>query len=87
MADIGVQPHVIEAVLNHVSGHKAGVAAVRAGPHSHHRPGSFLERSISSASGGGRLRIFDFDPGFRSWTIGQCRASCASVRFRRVRSR
>src|SRR5262249_15591674 len=26
MADIGVQPHVIEAVLNHVSGHKAGVA-------------------------------------------------------------
>jgi integrase len=28
MADVGVQPHVIEAVLNHVSGHKAGVAAV-----------------------------------------------------------
>ena len=27
MADLGVQPHVIEAVLNHVSGHKAGVAA------------------------------------------------------------
>jgi integrase len=26
MADIGVQPHIIEAVLNHVSGHKAGVA-------------------------------------------------------------
>jgi integrase len=26
MADLGVQPHVIEAVLNHVSGHKAGVA-------------------------------------------------------------
>ena len=26
MADIGVQPHVIEALLNHVSGHKAGVA-------------------------------------------------------------
>ena len=24
MADIGMQPHVIEAVLNHVSGHKAG---------------------------------------------------------------
>jgi branched-subunit amino acid ABC-type transport system permease component len=23
---LGVQPHVIEAVLNHVSGHKAGVA-------------------------------------------------------------
>jgi integrase len=28
MADIGVQPHVIEAVLNHVSGHKSGVAGI-----------------------------------------------------------
>jgi integrase len=28
MADIGVLPHVIEAVLNHLSGHKAGVAGV-----------------------------------------------------------
>jgi integrase len=28
MAEIGVQPHIIEAVLNHVSGHKAGVAGV-----------------------------------------------------------
>jgi integrase len=28
MADIGIQPHVIEAVLNHVSGHKAGVAGI-----------------------------------------------------------
>jgi integrase len=28
MADLGVQPHVIEAILNHVSGHKAGVAGV-----------------------------------------------------------
>jgi len=28
LADLGVQPHVIEAVLNHVSGHKAGVAGV-----------------------------------------------------------
>ena len=26
MADLGVLPHVIEAVLNHISGHKAGVA-------------------------------------------------------------
>ena len=26
MADLGVQPHVIEAVLNHFSGHRAGVA-------------------------------------------------------------
>jgi integrase len=28
MADLGVQPHIIEAVLNHVSGHNAGVAGV-----------------------------------------------------------
>ena len=28
MADLGVQPHIIEAILNHVSGHKAGVAGV-----------------------------------------------------------
>jgi integrase len=28
MADAGVQPHIIEAVINHVSGHRAGVAGV-----------------------------------------------------------
>jgi hypothetical protein len=28
MVVLGVQPHVVEAVLNHVSGHKAGVAGV-----------------------------------------------------------
>jgi integrase len=28
MAELGVQPHVIEAVLNHVSGHKAGLAGI-----------------------------------------------------------
>jgi integrase len=28
MSDLGVQPHIVEAVLNHVSGHKAGVAGV-----------------------------------------------------------
>ena len=28
MAGIGIQPHVVEAVLNHVSGAKAGVAGV-----------------------------------------------------------
>jgi integrase len=28
MADLGVLPHVIEAALNHISGHKAGVAGV-----------------------------------------------------------
>lgn len=28
MADTGIQPHIIEAVLNHTSGHKAGVAGI-----------------------------------------------------------
>jgi integrase len=28
MAELGVQPHIVEAVLNHSSGHKAGVAGV-----------------------------------------------------------
>lgn len=28
LADLGVQPHVIEAVLNHLSGHRAGVAGI-----------------------------------------------------------
>ena len=28
MAELGIQPHIIEAVLNHVSGHKGGVAGI-----------------------------------------------------------
>ena len=28
MAELGVQPHIVEACLNHVSGAKAGVAGV-----------------------------------------------------------
>jgi len=28
MAEIGIQPHIIEAVLNHISGHKSGVAGI-----------------------------------------------------------
>jgi integrase len=28
MAELGIAPHVIEAVLNHASGHKAGVAGI-----------------------------------------------------------
>ena len=28
MGDLGVQPHVVEAVLNHISGTKAGVAGI-----------------------------------------------------------
>ena len=28
MADLGVEPHVIEAALNHFSGHRRGVAGI-----------------------------------------------------------
>ncbi len=28
MAETGIQPHIIEAVVNHISGHKAGIAGV-----------------------------------------------------------
>jgi integrase len=28
MAELGVQPHIVEAILNHVSGHKRGVAGI-----------------------------------------------------------
>jgi integrase len=28
MAELGVQPHIVEAILNHVSGHRAGVAGI-----------------------------------------------------------
>jgi hypothetical protein len=28
MVEIGVAPHVVEEIVNHVSGHKAGVAGV-----------------------------------------------------------
>jgi integrase len=28
MAEIGIEPHIIEAVLNHFSGHKSGVAGI-----------------------------------------------------------
>ena len=28
MAEIGIQPHIIEAIVNHASGHKAGVAGI-----------------------------------------------------------
>jgi hypothetical protein len=28
MAEIGIAPHIVEAVVNHVSGHKGGVVGV-----------------------------------------------------------
>ena len=31
MAELGIQPHVIELVVNHVSGSRGGVAGIRTG--------------------------------------------------------
>jgi hypothetical protein len=28
MAELGVLPHIVEVALNHISGHKAGVAGI-----------------------------------------------------------
>jgi len=28
MAEIGIAPHIIEAILNHTSGHKGGIAGI-----------------------------------------------------------
>ena len=36
MAELGIEPHVIEAIVNHVSGHKGGVAGVY--NHARYRP-------------------------------------------------
>ena len=28
MAELGIEPHIVEAILNHVSGHKGGIAGI-----------------------------------------------------------
>ena len=28
MCELGIEPHVVEAILNHVSGHKGGIAGI-----------------------------------------------------------
>jgi integrase len=65
MADIGIMPHVIEAVLNHQSGHKGGIAGV------YNR--SSYEREVRNALAlwesrvhelieGGERRVVNFKP-------------------------
>ena len=50
----GVLPHVIEAVVNHISGHKGGVAGVTIGPPTRRRrrPRSSCWASTSPPSSG-----------------------------------
>ena len=61
MADSGVQPHIIEAVLNHVSGHKEGVAGIynRAAYEPEKRAaldtlGSYIKTAMAKADGSER---------------------------------
>ena len=64
MADSGVQPHIIEAVLNHVSGHKGGVAGIynRAAYEPEKRAAldalaSYIKTGIAKADGANVRRI------------------------------
>ena len=65
MAEIGIQPHIIEAILNHLSGHKASVAGIYNRAHyasekrealerwaSHLKTSSVTRRSLRSAVAG-----------------------------------
>ena len=50
MGALGVEPHIIEAVLNHVSGHKSGVAGVyNRSTYSNQKPRIFRGFSIAGA--------------------------------------
>ena len=64
MADSGVQPHIIEAVLNHVSGHKGGVAGIynRAAYEPEKRAAldtlaSYIETALAKADGANVRRL------------------------------
>jgi integrase len=50
MSNIGVQPHVVEAVLNHVSGHKGGVAGI------YNKASYFAEKADALARWDGHVR-------------------------------
>lgn len=64
MADAGVQPHIVEAVINHVSGHKAGVAGIynRAAYTTEKRQAldvlaSYVRTALAKAEGGNVTRL------------------------------
>jgi integrase len=51
MADLGVQPHIVEAVLNHVGGHKAGVAGI------YNKAQYFAEKKAALATWASHIRV------------------------------
>jgi integrase len=56
MAELGIAPHIIEAVLNHVSGHKGGVAGILQSGQIHRR-----SAAGAGAMGGACCRPSRFD--------------------------
>jgi integrase len=63
MADLGVQPHVIEAVLNHYSGHRAGIAGVyNRSPYANEIRNALAlwEDHVRSLVEGGKRRVVKF---------------------------
>ncbi len=64
MADNGVQPHIVEAVLNHISGHKGGVAGIynRAAYEKEKREALdalavYIRTALTKAKGGNVVRL------------------------------
>lgn len=65
MADLGVQPHVIEAVLNHYSGHRSGVAGIyNRSPYEREARAALAMWSdhIRALVDGGERRVLAFEP-------------------------
>ena len=58
MADIGIAPHIIEAVLNHVSGHKGGVAGI------YNRSSYAAEKAAALARWDEHVRSIALVPGY-----------------------
>ena len=67
MAELGIPPHIIEVVLNHINGHKAGVAGIyNRAEHSAERKaalelwaarGEALVSAITTAQGASRAHV------------------------------
>ena len=65
MADLGVHPHVIESILNHTGGHKAGVAGIynRSTYEKEKRAALALwDDHIRSLIEGGKRKVLSFPP-------------------------
>jgi hypothetical protein len=85
MAEIGVQPHIVEAVLNHTSGHKNGVAGV-------YNRATYVEEKRQALCRCLEIVQHLLDEGNRvrakrANATGRCRRASSSAMPRRARSR